>query len=198
MDGKQVILTNRGSNWPPPPSRMGANSELWKFTIFAKNVNFRNYFRQKRPNGGFFGVHELNKISKLGHFTTYKMIFGLKHTKIQIFTSRRRFSDFQNRKKSNFGLGPKIKPGLRIFPLEIEFFSKNIIFFSDIKFSSLKIARDSDKNCRFHLRKCAKIFFSKNNMSNVVVVATFFRLTPNFRRRSSDNIEKFDILWKKF
>ena len=158
MDGKQVILTNRGSNWPPP-SRMGANSELWKFTIFAKNVNFRNYFRQKRPNGGFFGVHELNKISKLGHFTTYKMIFGLKHTKIQIFTSRRRFSDFQNRKKSNFGLGPKIKPGLRIFPLEIEFFSKNIIFFSDIKFSSLKIARDSDKNCRFHLRKCAKIFF---------------------------------------
>ena len=73
------------------------NSELWKFTIFAKNVNFRNYFRQKRPNGGFFGVHELNKISKLGHFTTYKMIFGLEHTKIQIFTSRRRFSDFQNR-----------------------------------------------------------------------------------------------------
>ena len=159
MDGKQVILTNRGSNWPPPPSRMGANSELWKFTIFAKNVNFRNYFRQKRSNGGFFGVHELNKISKLGHFTTYKMIFGLKHTKIQIFTSRRRFSDFQNRKKSNFGLGPKIKPGLRIFPLEIEFFSKNIIFFSDIKFSSLKIARDSDKNCGFHLRKCAKFFF---------------------------------------
>ena len=78
--------------------------------------------------------------------------------------------------------------------IEIEFFSKNIIFLLDIKFLSLKIARDSDENCGFHLRKCAKIFFSKNNMSNVVVVATFIRLTPNFRRRSSDNIEKFDIL----
>ena len=67
-------------------------------------------------------------------------------------------------------------------------------FLLDIKFSSLKIARDSDENCGFHLRKCAKIFFSKNNLSNVLVVATFIRLTPNFRRRSSDNIEKFDIL----
>ena len=122
------------------------------------------------------------------------MIFSLKYTKIQIFTSRRRFSDFQNRKKSNFGLGPKIKPGLRIFSLEIEFFSKNIIFLLDIIFLSLKIALNSDENCGFHLRKCAKFFFSKNNLSNVVVVATFIRLKPNFRRRSSDNIKKFDIL----
>ena len=35
-------------------------------------------------------------------------------------------------------------------------------FLLNIKFSSLKIARDSDENCGFHLRKCAKIcFFEK-------------------------------------